>query len=163
MLGMKKICIIFFVFCSEVLAGGEDLNTTIQNLVRSMNFIPTTYATFRINHWEDSLFATKSISSVSFKSRKPMNGNKKYYIRLSIETYTYDDTLKAAYRLAHINTKPPFLLPEEVKTWPLRRCLRYQNNVMVLKTDAVLFEEPLDSVYKTFLSRFNPDSAAGRH
>lgn len=121
----------------------------------SLGYSLTDSSNLRISRWEDSLYSTRCIRSFSFKSIKPMNMYKNYFMRFDVEVYSYDDTIKAGIRFSDIDRKPPFLLPEENKIWPLRRSFLCGSNVVTAKTDAVLFEESLDSVYGIFRSSCN--------
>jgi hypothetical protein len=90
--------------------------------------------------WERSTFGTRSKHVWRIRGKAPRRGSSDTYYRYDITLECYASTTGAAQRERGCRTKPPGLMPEDDKAFPLRRCVTQDVNVWVLSTDVAVFE-----------------------
>jgi len=93
--------------------------------------------------WEKSTFQMQAKRSLRIKSVAPLPKSKETYARFVVIDETYADAEHAAARVQRLMERPPGLVGEEELLFPLRKGLAHGSRVLVVTTDAVLFEPEL--------------------
>jgi hypothetical protein len=93
--------------------------------------------------WEKQQFELLAKRSVKVKRVKPLPKASDFYPRFTILEERYADAQHAVARLARLMEPPPGLVGEEELLFPLRKGFVHENLVVVVTTDAVLFETEL--------------------
>lgn len=98
---------------------------------------------------EETFFEVTEASCVSAKSKTPVAKEKPpTFPRVDVRVQRFSDEMKAYARLARFQEAPPELKGEKGKSYPLRAAFRVGNDVVVVTTDAFLFEREVQRVAK---------------
>lgn len=98
--------------------------------------------------WENERFGLDLKSCASFKAKKSMKGKPNTYFRFNLFIGQYADPLAAGNRIDSLRVKPPGLLPEEIKAYPLRKGFRCGKYAVIVTTGASIFETQLEQIFQ---------------
>lgn len=93
--------------------------------------------------WETQTFGLQAKSRVALKSRFASILGKSSYYRFVVEEETYPDSAVAARRLDSLFVRPPKMLPEDGKAFPLRKAFLAGNRVVIVRTDVAAYQPML--------------------
>jgi hypothetical protein len=93
--------------------------------------------------WELQTFQMLGKRRFELRSRTPMDGVPDTYPRFVLIEESYSDATHAAARLERLSVRPPGLSGEQEKIFPLRKGMARDARVLLVTTDAVLFEPEL--------------------
>jgi hypothetical protein len=139
---------------SDPLLGNADYNALgFKPLKRENRIAPTP--------WEKRTFGLLGKSRVKLKSRFASVLGKTSYYRFVIEEEIYPDAASAGMRLDSLFVRPPKMLPEEGKFFPLRKGFLAGHRVVIVRTDVAAYQPmltPLAGALQVLAAL--PDSAA---
>jgi hypothetical protein len=106
--------------------------------------------------WEKATFDLRAKRQLKIRRRTPLPEAADTYPRFVVIEETYADEQHATARLARLREPPPGLQGEEEKIFPLRDGLAHENRVLIVTTDAVLFEPELSRLVKQLREALAP-------
>ena len=102
---------------------------------------------------EDAFFAAKAVTCVTAKAKAPFSPkDPKTFARLGVRLQRFADEATAYARLQRLRELPKTQSPELQKSAPLRAAFQKGELVVVVQSDAFLFEPELQRVAKVLSS-----------
>ena len=145
------VALVSLAVAPALAAEGSDLGGVLAGLGYQVKVAPETQPSV----WERQTFQMLGKRRFELRSRTPLDGVPDTYPRFVLIEESYTDAAHAAARLEQLSVRPPGLSGEQEKIFPLRKGMARDARVLLVTTDAVLFEPELGRLLRRLEQALN--------